>query len=238
MVKEIVLLTELIEAEALIAILTKCAPSLSVTHVTTRQELASIAQLGLSGKRLVAFCTPVIVPKLILNTLDGPAYNFHPGPPSFPGLFPACFAIYSCSRHFGVTAHEIYENIDEGPIVGVEWTDISLDIDRIHLEAQSHRLIMQLFERLAPKMVKDEPLSYTGDEWSGYVTRQKDFEDICEISADISLAALELRYRAVGQGPSHSLNVKLHGVRFNLDTRPGDGKVFNGGREVTQDDNA
>jgi hypothetical protein len=233
MINEIILLTEPIEAEPLTEILHKCAPTTPVTHIVTRGDLDAVVQSGLSGKRLIGFCTPVIVSKPILDALDGPAYNFHPGPPNFPGLFPACFAIYSCARRFGVTAHEMYENVDEGPIVGVEWEDIPLDIDRIHLEAKSHLLIMQLFERLAPELVKDAPLTHSGDQWGGYVTRQKDFEAICEVPADISLAGLELRYRAVGQGPSHSLNVKLHGVRFNLDTGADDGKVYNGGREVT-----
>ncbi len=65
-----------------------------------------------------------------------------------------------------------------------------------------------------------------------------DFEAICEVPTDISRENLELRYRAVGQGPEHSLNIKIHGVRFNLDIGQGggqgDGKVYVGGREVTQ----
>jgi folate-dependent phosphoribosylglycinamide formyltransferase PurN len=233
MVKEIILLTESIEVEPLTEVLHKYAPTTPVTHVVTRRNLDVVVETGLAGKLLIGFCTPVIVSKSILNALEGPAYNFHPGPPNFPGLFPACFAIYSCARRFGVTAHEMYENVDEGPVVGVEWVDIPLDIDRIHLEAKSHQLIMQLFERLVPEMVKGVPLTHTEDQWSGYVTRKKDFETICEVPCDISLAELELRYRAVGQGPSHSLNIKLHGVRFNLDTGADDGKVYNGGREVT-----
>ncbi len=233
MVKEIILLTELIEVEPLTQILHECAPVTPITHVVTRRELDAVVESGLAGKLLIGFCTPVIVAKPILDKLEGPAYNFHPGPPNFPGLFPACFAIYSGSRRFGVTAHEMYEKIDEGPIVGVEWVDISLDIERIHLEAKSHQLIMQLFERLAPEMVKGLPLTHTGDQWSGYVTRRKDFESLCEVPSDISLAGLKLRYRAVGQGPLHSLNLKIHGVRFNLDIGMDDGKVYNGGRKVT-----
>jgi folate-dependent phosphoribosylglycinamide formyltransferase PurN len=237
MVEEILLLTEQIEAEGLKAILRRHSPSISITHVGTRVDLESVVARGLAGKRLIGFCTPVIVSKAILDALDGPAYNFHPGPPDYPGLYPACFAINSRADQFGVTAHEMWENVDEGPIVGVDRQKISLDIDRMHLETLSHAMIIQLFERLAPALVGDTPLPPVDEHWSGTVTRQADFEAICEVASDISLEDLELRYRAVGQGPEHSLNVKLHGVRFNLDTRqggdPGDGKVYVGGREVT-----
>jgi methionyl-tRNA formyltransferase len=237
MVEEILLLTELIEAEALKTILHRAAPTISITHVATRADLETVAAKGLAAKRLIGFCTPVIVPKAILDGLDGPAYNFHPGPPDFPGLYPACFAINSRADQFGVTAHEMWENVDEGPIVGVDRREISPDIDRMHLETLSHTMINQLFERLAPALVGDASLPHVDEHWSGTVTRQADFEAICEVPQNISLDDLELRYRAVGQGPDHSLNVKIHGVRFNLDTSqgedPGDGKVYVGGREVT-----
>ena len=237
MIKEILLLTELIEVQELMTILRRHAPSVSIRHVVTRADLEAAAETGLAGKRLIGFCTPVIVSKSILDTLDGPAYNFHPGPPNFPGLYPACFAINSRADQFGVTAHEMWEKVDEGPIVGVDRCEISLDIDRMHLETLSHATIFQLFERLAPALVADESLPHVDEHWSGTVTRQADFEAICEVPSDITLEDLELRYRAVGQGPEHSLNVKIHGVRFNLDTGQGgdqgDGKVYVGGREVT-----
>jgi len=241
MSEEILLLTEPVEAEGLKTILRHSAPSIVITHVVTRAELGSVAVAGLAGKRLIGFCTPVIVPKEILDALDGPAYNFHPGPPNFPGLYPACFAIKSRADQFGVTAHERWENVDEGPIVGVDRKDIPVDIDRLHLETLSHAMIVGLFERLVPALVGNDSLAHVDEHWSGRVTRQADFDAICEVPPGISLEDLELRYRAVGQGPEHSLNVKIHGVRFNLDTGQGDNKsdnksddkVYVGGREVT-----
>lgn len=233
MIEEILLLTEPMESEGLTAILRRSAPSVSIRHLVTRADLESVAIAGLTGKRLIGFCTPVIVPKSILYALDGPAYNFHPGPPNFPGLFPACFAINSRADRFGVTAHRMLENVDEGQIVGFEESDIPLDIDRINLETLSYTLISRLFERLAPALVGGEALNPIDKHWSGQVTRQADFEALCEVPTDITLEDLELRYRAVGQGPEHSLHVKLHGIRFNLDTGAGDGKVYVGGREVT-----
>jgi methionyl-tRNA formyltransferase len=55
--------------------------------------------------RLIAFTTDVIVPPDILDHLGFGAYNFHPGPPHFPGWAPALFAVHHHATEFGVTAH-------------------------------------------------------------------------------------------------------------------------------------
>jgi hypothetical protein len=57
------------------------------------------------GARLIAFTTDVIVPPDILDHLGYGAYNFHPGPPHFPGWAPALFAIHRRATEFGLATH-------------------------------------------------------------------------------------------------------------------------------------
>ena len=59
----------------------------------------------LARARLIAFATPVIVPGRILASLGYGAYNFHPGPPQYPGWAPAHFALYEQANEFGATVH-------------------------------------------------------------------------------------------------------------------------------------
>ncbi len=157
---EIILLTDANEASTLIPLLSDVAPGLSIVLVQTLDELHSACSTSHESRRLIAFCTPVIVPDSVLNALDGPAYNFHPGPPNYPGLYPACFAIYDSASRFGATAHVITKKIDSGPIVGVDWIEIPQTIDRLNLEALSHQLVVHLFQRMALALAtSDGPLA-------------------------------------------------------------------------------
>ena len=233
MPKDILLLTENSEAVELTRMLRGSAPDVTVTHAATPEELQLACAESVPGRRLVAFCTPVIVPVGILESLDGPSYNFHPGPPNYPGLFPACYAIMEGAAQFGATAHVMTEEIDSGAIVGTEWADIAPDIDRLHLEALSRQLVVALFQRLAPLLTDtDTPLSVTDVSWSGRVTTRQDFENLCELPPDVSAEGFALRYRAVGEGPEHALFVTLHGRRFRLESGAGDGRVYSGGRVI------
>lgn len=234
MPKEIILLTDANEASALIPLLSKVAPDLTITLVQTLDELESACSTSHENRRLIAFCTPVIVPDTILSALDGPAYNFHPGPPNYPGLYPACFAIYDGASRFGATAHVMTSEIDAGSIVGVEWIEIPQTIDRLNLEALSHQLVVHLFHRMAPALAtSDEPLAIIPESWSGRVTTRQDFENLCEVLPDVSADEFHRRYRAVGEGHEHAMFVTLHGRRFLLENMPGDGKVYVGGQVVS-----
>lgn len=238
MPNDILLLTENSEAVDLTRVLRACAPELTVTHAATLAELNQACSEPVDGRRLVAFCTPVIVPSQILESQGGPSYNFHPGPPNYPGLFPACHAIMDRATRFGATAHVITKEIDSGAIVGVEEAEISADIDRLHLEALSRHLVVSLFHRLAPLLVNTRtPLPASDVSWSGRVTTRQDFENLCELPADVGEEEFALRYRAVGEGPEHALYINLHGRRFRLDNTAGDGRVYSGGRVLaTQED--
>ena len=239
MPKEILLLTEAIEAPTLIPLLSDARPGLTVTHVENLEQLNDACRTRVDGRRLIAFCTPVIIPGAVLNELDGPAYNFHPGPPSYPGLYPSCFAIYDGARRFGATAHVLTRAIDAGPIIDVEWAEIPPTIDRLNLEALSHQLVVNLFRKLVSALVNSEPpLAPLPVTWSGRPTSRRDFERLCEVPHDVSAYEFRRRHRAVGEGHEHAMFVFLHGRRFRIENLPGDGNVYMGGQIVSSDRNS
>ncbi|MDH5750402.1 MAG: formyltransferase family protein [Rhodospirillales bacterium] len=237
MADDIILLCEAEEAAALVPVLSRVAPDagpgnhLSVVH--TLEMLKDAVGASSTRKRLIAFCTPVIVPLEILQAVNWPAYNFHPGPPSYPGIFPSVFAIYNRAGKFGVTAHVMAENTDDGPIVGVDWMDMPDGIDRLSLDMQSHRMIHSLFARLAPEMVAGtEPLAHDDKiAWGPRTYTRKDFEALLDVPVQTSAEEFALRLRAVGEGPDHALTVTLHGRRFRLVTEAG-GVVVKGGTRI------
>jgi hypothetical protein len=110
----IILLTGPIERAPLPAVLLGHNRDLEVLVIERAQQLATVSGDVLRRSRLIAFVTPVIVPKSILEQIGYGAVNFHPGPPSYPGWAPAHFALYDQADEFGATAHLMVEKVDAG----------------------------------------------------------------------------------------------------------------------------
>jgi methionyl-tRNA formyltransferase len=216
-VREIVLLTGSREAPHLTTFLKRQNPALTVTHVETRADLVCEFHPPRPGARLIAFCTSIVVPADVLATFEGRCYNFHPGPPTYPGRHPASFAIYEGARRFGVTAHEMLPRVDAGPIVGVEWFDMP-DVPRLSdVERLSFEAAIRLFMRLGPLLATSlAPLPHVDEQWSGWKSRQSDFDTMCTLSIEIGAPELERRVRAFADGLQGTLHLDLHGHRFRI----------------------
>ncbi|HEX9465851.1 MAG TPA: formyltransferase family protein [Alphaproteobacteria bacterium] len=215
MLREIVLLTGAREAPHLSDFLRRHNPALVVTHVETRDDLVCAWHPARPAARLVAFCTSVIVPGTLLETFEGLAYNFHPGPPTYPGRHPASFAIYESAARFGVTLHEMRRQVDSGPIAGVEWFDMPAKPRLSELEGLSFEAAVRLFQRHGPALATSpSPLPHAEERWSGWTSRQRDFDAKCVLPLDIDADEFDRRFRAFADGLNGTLNITLHGHRF------------------------
>lgn len=195
----------------------------TVTPVATLEALAAACTDRAGRFRLVAFATDVIVPASVLGALGGPAYNLHPGPPEYPGLFPSCFALFEGAARFGSTLHEMTERVDDGTIVGADTFDMPAGVDRLTLDALALASAMRLVAHLAAELADvATPLRPLPLAWSGPRRTARDFARLCEIPPDISADDFAHRYRAVGEGPDHALTIVLHGRRFRLAPEGGD----------------
>jgi methionyl-tRNA formyltransferase len=193
-------------------------PALSVRCVLTLDELAAIEPEVLREARLVAFTSGVIVPRQILAALGYGAYNFHPGPPDYPGWAPAHFALYDGARTFGATAHAMTKRVDSGPIVGTESFIIPDNIGVRELEQIAFVRLAYLFWRLSRVIACERgPLPTLPIAWSGTKSTRRMYERLCEISGNIDPTELARRIRAFNDDfRAIPLTVTLHGVRFRL----------------------
>ena len=202
MLSEIILLTGEVEAPYLSDMLRSHNSTLNIVHVRTTDQLGRACTTKLlegNTRRLIAFSTPIIVPNKILSTLHGHAYNFHPGPPNYPGTHPASFAIYEQATQYGVTVHEMTAQVDAGPIVTVEWFDIASDMRFTDLELHAYKVLVATFSNLARRLASDStPLLHSGDTWSGRMSTKRGFELMREITEDMDEEEIKLRFRAFG----------------------------------------
>jgi methionyl-tRNA formyltransferase len=214
---EIVLLTGEREAPYLIQHLRAQAPGLAIRHAASREALDAVFAVPLARRRLIAFTTNIVVPGRYIAACDLGAYNFHPGPPTYPGVYPESFAVWEGALRFGATAHAMVQKVDAGPIVRTEWFDVLPGWGRMHVATLAFQALVRVFSELAPHLAtRDASLAASGESWAGPTRFRKDFEAMCEIPPDIAPDEYRRRYRAFGEGPFQDMHVQLHGHRFKI----------------------
>lgn len=192
-------------------------PNLAVAAASTLETLESALDRAPADVRLIGFRTPVVVPRRLLDRLSAPAYNFHPGPPEYPGKHPFAFALYNRAAGYGVTAHEMAPRVDSGPIVGVLRFELPPDIAPGALADMTVAGLVRLFLLLARHLAVDpRPLPHVAAAWGGRRCTQKALEALCDLPPDIDAAEFSRREQAIKSIHGAALSLTLHGRRFIL----------------------
>lgn len=218
----IILLTGPAERDTLVALLRQHNPRLEIVSPQTKAELAAIPAARLSRARIIGFLTPIVVPARILETVGYGAYNFHPGPPNYPGWLPSHFAVYDRATFFGATAHMMAAEIDSGPIVGVELFGVPPGAGVEEVDRMAFVQCVRLLWQLAPALAVDPaPLAALPVQWSGRRSTKAMVADACNIATDVSPEELERRLFAFGAGHfGVAPTVTLHGHTFRYVAPP------------------
>lgn len=204
-IRRIILLTGEAEAEALTPLLVESNAKCEVKHAMTRDDLLEVCSDTIVGSRLIAFCSPVIVPSTVLSAMDCGSFNFHPGPPSYPGRYPSVFALYDGAGEFGVTVHHMAARVDEGPIIAVEYFPIPDACDLLGLDTLAFKALIDIFRRLSARLASDAtPLPPRNIAWTGVKRAKADCDTLC--FADPNLPEDELARRRRACGPHFKLS--------------------------------
>lgn len=224
----LILLTEQAFFESLGRPLRAASPKLEIVLARTLAELEAAATS--TPLRILSVGAEVIVPARILAQLATPAYNIHPGPPNYPGIFPSVFALYDGAPTFAVTLHEMAEAVDSGPIVNVDEFTIEPSWNRLALDTKTFAVLLGMVSRLAPQLADvTTPLPHSARVWSGTKRTRKDFDALCRLSEDATPEEFARRYRAIGEGPDHTLSITRFGRTFRLQSETR-GTVVRGGQ--------
>jgi methionyl-tRNA formyltransferase len=212
----IILLTGPVEQVALASVLRGHNPQLVIYPVATSENLAALGTDILRRARLIAFSSPVIVPPSVLAALGHGAYNFHPGPPEFPGWAPAHFALHEGATEFGATAHAMTARVDSGPIIDVARFTIPANIGVLALEGLAYAHLAQLYWKLAKRLATDSAQLPAGAlSWGAKKSSRRAYQAICQIPLDISKDELERRLKIFGGNHfGVAPTIHLHGVEF------------------------
>ena len=231
--QRIILITQREFTELVSQPLQIAAPGLRIEFAWTLDQLSDRIRNQPEGTRLISLGSDIIVPEDLLTLLPGPAYNFHPGPPEYPGIFPSVFALYHNAKCFGVTVHEMAPRVDSGPIVALNTFEIEPTWDRLALDTATFNALQDFLTKLAPQLVKiEQALPVIEANWGTPTNTRKDFEALCRLPEGIEQTEFDRRYRAVGEGPDHALYFERLNRRFELRS-PAHEAVVRGGKQVS-----
>jgi methionyl-tRNA formyltransferase len=195
----IILLTGRVEQATMALLLWDHNPSLRIVSIGSADDLANLNTDILPRARLIAFVTSVIVPQRILGRLGYGAFNFHPGPPRYPGWAPSHFALYEQATEFGATVHVMVEQVDAGPIIDVAPFRVPAGISVFGLERMTYARLAQLFRRMSRRLASDpEPPPVLPVRWGSRTYSRRSFGQLCDIPGDLPKDEFEHRMRIFG----------------------------------------
>jgi methionyl-tRNA formyltransferase len=201
---------------ALTQVLRQQNPKLTVIPATTPADLATITPDVLAQARLIGFVTPVIVPPGVLAALGYGAYNFHPGPPQYPGWAPTHFALYDQATEFGATVHVMAEKVDSGPIIDVVLFPVPANASVATLEGMAYARLAMMFWKMSAILANvGDPLPTTSLQWNGAKKSRHNYQALCDIPLDIPKDELDHRLKIFGANHfGIAPTIKLHGIEF------------------------
>ncbi|NMM46347.1 hypothetical protein HH303_17785 [Rhodospirillaceae bacterium KN72] len=143
-------------------------PTLKIAWARDVRALEALSRRVVSDAKLIGFSTSVIVPGRLLPRFGGGAFNFHPGPPEFPGNHPSAFAVYADAPQFGVTFHRMIEAVDAGEILDCHRFPAASYRTAQELAAETFARLVDLFTANARNLARR---GFTpqgcGEIWSG-----------------------------------------------------------------------
>ncbi|CCE03047.1 formyltransferase family protein [Bradyrhizobium sp. STM 3809] len=197
--------------------------ALKVVLARSAEELMAYDAGLLAGARLIAFASSVIVPVAILAALGHGAYNFHPGPPAYPGIAPAHFALYDRAVEFGTTLHVMTERVDDGAILDAQLFPIVPGTTIVALEAQTYSVLVRQFFAFADVLAAETgpTAARPSIPWGHRKTTRRLYRSMCDIPLDISQDDLDRRMQAFGANRFGMVpTITLHGVQFRATLDP------------------
>ena len=200
----------------------------SVQEVWSRQrgeDLPGLVQEW-HGDYIFCFRSYFILPLWLITRAKHAAVNLHPGPPEYRGSGCLNWALYDEVSEYGVTAHFMSENVDEGPIIDVKRFSVHQTDSVSSLLDRTHECALQLACELI-NGVADGGVSYlhmrelaAKEEWSGPIRRMASVDSLSQVDPATSRKELERVIRAT-HTPEFPTYVDLFGYRFRLESTPG-----------------
>ena len=167
---------------------------------------------------LISYLYPRIISKTIIDLFNGNAINFHPGPlPEHRGVAGCCFSILNNFNYWGVTAHQLVDELDAGDIIEDIRFPINAqnmlgtDIERI-TQTKLFDLFINVFERL----LRSEKLEGRKQFGEIGVHTRNELKKLKEITINDKSEDVDKKIRALWLPPNEGAYIVIDGKRYTL----------------------
>lgn len=167
---------------------------------------------------LISFLNPVYINKSIRNKIKKKSYNFHPGPPEYPGFGCYNFAMLNKAKFYGSTVHEINDKFDNGRIIDVKTFKISyekLTLDK--LIKFTHKNLVQQSKLIISRIISGKKIIIKKKiNWKRKAFTKKEFEMSRKISFTDTKKDIVRKIKAFSYKNYKSVYILYKGFKFEF----------------------
>ncbi len=166
---------------------------------------------------LISFLNSVYIDKSVRKKIKINSFNFHPGPPEYPGFGCYNFALLDKVNYYGSTIHIINDEFDNGKIINVKRFKISYK--KINLEKlinKTHENIIKQAKDFI-KIILNKKLKIKSNfKWKKKAYTKKEFEIAREIKLNDSKENVLNKIKAFSYKDYESIYINFKGIKFEL----------------------
>jgi len=166
---------------------------------------------------LISFLNSIYISKSVRKKIKINSFNFHPGPPEYPGFGCYNFALLDKVNFYGSTVHVINDKFDSGKIVNVKKFKISYK--KFNLE----KLIRKTHENIVQQAkvfindIQNKKLKIEGKlKWKKKSYTKKEFEIARQIKLSDSKKKILEKIKAFSYKNYESVYLNFQGYKFEL----------------------
>lgn len=166
---------------------------------------------------LISFLNSKHISRKIIKKVKKGSFNFHPGPPEYPGFGCYNFALLDKVNFYGSTVHKINNKFDDGEIVNVVKFKTSykrLNLDK--LISMTHKSILKQAKDFINTIIKGRLSKNHNIRWKRKAYSKKEFEIAREIKLKDSRANIKKKIKAFTYRNFDSVYINFKGFKFEF----------------------
>lgn len=166
---------------------------------------------------LISFLNSKYINKEIIEKIRNESFNFHPGPPEYPGFGCYNFALLDKVNYYGSTIHIINDKFDNGKIINVKRFKISYK--KINLEKlinKTHENIIKQAKEFINIILNKKLKNESNLKWKKKAYTRKEFEIAREIKFNDSKEKVLNKIKAFSYKDYESIYINFKGLKFEL----------------------
>lgn len=182
-------------------------------------DSSKIKKIEISKKYdyLISFLNSVYIDNSVRKKIKINSFNFHPGPPEYPGFGCYNFALLDKVNFYGSTIHIINSQFDNGKIINVNKFKISYKkLNLKKLISMTHRSIIKQAKDFINNIHSQHLKIKKNFKWKRKAYTKKEFEIAREIKLNDSKGNVLKKIKAFSYKDYESVYINFKGFKFDF----------------------